>query len=247
MPKQKKKSRFVGHIVSRIKNGKDAYIIIVGERRSGKTIASIGLAYTISKELGQEFDPDKQNFFTVETFMAAVNKDNFLDGKVVCLQEAGVALYRRDWFKQAVKSFNSILQTIGFRKMVLIMTLPSVELMDKHAMGMANFIIRTIGIQEPDRVQAKLHTVKNYPVDGRKTHTPFYRYYEPQGLYQTMLANIFIRFAPKEIMDKVLKADIVFKESLSREAEQEILNDKLKTTVKTERVKRSATKFELPA
>lgn len=123
----------------RKQQNKDTIIVIVGEKRSGKSYGAIKIA----EKLDPNFDVDKQVFFEPRPFVEFMQTKT---DSVCILDEISVNYNTRVWFDVQVKIFNQILTTQGFRKNIILMTLPTLHHLDKQALDLCHFLFTTLRV-----------------------------------------------------------------------------------------------------
>lgn len=132
---------------------RDTIIFIVGEKRTGKSYSAIRLGEAIQKSWGLEpFDVTKQLFFEPEGFVKFFQTNT---NKVVILDEASLSLDTRQWFSVESKILNSLLQTQGFRRNIVLLTSPTLADFDKRSLGFGHFMILTykVGFSKVYRIK----------------------------------------------------------------------------------------------
>ena len=130
---------FLDLIQMRRERKKDSIIIIVGERRSGKSYAAIKLAENIDKE----FDVQKDLFFEPIEFL---KRFNTIENKAIVLDEASEHIDRRSWWDIQNKIFSSLLTREGYRQNVIILTFPVLTDLDQRAIRLSSHLITMFGV-----------------------------------------------------------------------------------------------------
>jgi len=140
-------------LTERRKLNRDTIIFIVGEKRTGKSYSAIRLGEQVQKMWGlPKFDVTKQLFFEPEGFVKFFQTNT---NRVVILDEASLSLDTRQWYTVESKILNSLLQTQGFRKNVVLLTSPTLSDFDKRSLGFGHFMILTyrIGFSRAYRIK----------------------------------------------------------------------------------------------
>lgn len=123
---------------------RDSILFIVGEKRTGKSYSAIRLGEVLQKSWGlPPFEVEKQLFFEPEGLVKAFQK---YTNRVLILDEASLSLDSRQWFTVESKILNSLLQTQGFRKNVVLLTSPTLADFDKRSLGFGHFMILTFRV-----------------------------------------------------------------------------------------------------
>ncbi|MBU1613661.1 hypothetical protein KKC87_04540 [Patescibacteria group bacterium] len=146
-------------IIMRQQRQQDTIIIIVGEKRSGKSYGAIKMAELINPN----FDAEKQVFFHPKDFVRFMQT---AQDDVCILDEASVYMSNRDWYDVQNKIMNQILMTQGFRRNVIIMTFPTLSHLDKQALDFCHYIITTLrlGLVKCFRVKVSQFSKKMFPL-----------------------------------------------------------------------------------
>lgn len=228
---------FFDEIKARLASGRDVVILIVGNRREGKSIGSIKLAEAIQKDFNVgtfPVTPGTQNFFTIPDMMDAV-ADHNLDGKVITLQEMGVAAYRRNFAKEANKTFNMVMQLIGYRRLCFIWTLPSLSFLDKHAVAMAHYIVTAHRLVKKQKIAYfKVSRIQHNPITG-KTYIKTFRFWQQRTARPSILAFLGLGLPSKKNFEAYTKADEAFKDFYVNDVRDRGKADLLKAEKKIKR------------
>lgn len=131
------------HILYRKSLGMDTVIVVCGAKRTGKTYFSMKSCEELSKIDGKEFSVEKNVFFDVLPFIKFMK--DATDSYCV-LEEAGIQYNAQQWFDVQAKIFRNILQSQGFRKNVIFLTLPNISYLLKSARFLCNFGVETVQI-----------------------------------------------------------------------------------------------------
>lgn len=187
---------FIEHICNRLSPTRktDAFILMVGGRRSGKSWGSVTLAEEIGKRTGKPYLVDKHNFFTTDAFLEEINKGTLEEGQPITLQELGVNASRRNWFKETQKAYNAITQTMGIYRLCVIGTLPSLKLIDPHQTLLAHYVLESAGeINYTKKVSAFIPHVISHNAMSGQTFFPAFRYYEEGQTVPTILSRVYLK------------------------------------------------------
>ena len=138
---------------------RDTIIIVVGEKRIGKSYAAI----KIGEKLNRDFDVDKQVFFDVRPFLQWFNsaKDS-----VCVLDEVSVSYSNREWYSIQNKIFRNLLTVQGYKRNTLIMTLPSLSHLDKTAFDLCHLLLvgTDQGVFRCYRIKSNQLSRKTFPI-----------------------------------------------------------------------------------
>lgn len=138
---------------------KDTVIIIVGEKRTGKSYS----AMKIAEGINPRFDADKDVFYDTKPFLMWLREAK---DSVCVLDEVSVSYSNRDWWDVQNKIFNQILTTQGFRRNVFIMTLPALSHLDKQAIDLSHYLLvmLRIGFLKCYRIMPRNLKAGYYPI-----------------------------------------------------------------------------------
>lgn len=131
------------HILYRKKLGMDTVIVVCGSKRTSKTYFSIKSCEELSKIENKKFDVKSQVFFDTLPFLKFMKTAT---DSYAILEEVGIGYNAQDWFEIQSKIFRNILQSQGFRRNVIFMTLPNISYLLKSARFLCNFGIETMQI-----------------------------------------------------------------------------------------------------
>lgn len=130
-------------------------ITICGKRGSGKSWAMLYLGWLLDRDYkdNPRFSVDKVSFKASE-FLEWLTKPKkeWRRGNVICLDDAGLHMYNRDSLTNFIKSINKTLQNVRYKHPIIILTLPSFGMLDKHARDMSDVYIEMVSRDEADRV-----------------------------------------------------------------------------------------------
>lgn len=123
-------------------------ITICGKRGSGKSWIMLYLAWLLDRDIegNSHFSIDKVSFKASE-FLSwlTAEKADWRRGSVICLDDAGLHMYNRDSLTNFIKMINKTLQNIRYKHPIVILTLPSFQMLDKHARDMTDIYIEATG------------------------------------------------------------------------------------------------------
>lgn len=219
----------------------DCFILMVGQRRSGKSWASVKLAEAIGKLTGLPYIVGQHNFFTLDAFLEAINKKRLKERQAITIQELGVNANRRNWYKEANKAFNSIVQVMGIYRLCVISTLPSLAVLDSTQVLLANYLLEadTFPNLRTKRSYFKPRVIAHDPIN-RKTYFPFFRHREPGKLVPTIVQKI--SFGVPEQAATFEEMDIAYKKELTKLTQIELRSNIESLAEAVEMVKRNADK-----
>jgi hypothetical protein len=103
---------------------------VVGREGTGKSHSAL----TISKAVDPSFTADDV-FFKPESLLEAFDSDEYGQGNMIVLDEAGVGLGNRSWYEKEQILLNQTLQTVRDDNMGVLICLPRLEELDSQTIG----------------------------------------------------------------------------------------------------------------
>ncbi len=146
-------------------------IVICGKRGSGKSFVMLTLANLLDRTADDKsyFSMDKISFKASE-FLEWLGGDNkrWRRGAVICLDDAGLHMYNRDSLTGFIKKINKTLQNIRYKHPIVILTLPSFNMLDKHARDMTDIYIEVGNDRDEENREnfCKIQELNLYPYYG---------------------------------------------------------------------------------
>lgn len=159
---------------------------IVGREGSGKSHTAIKLASTID----EDFSTD-QVIFRPQEFLRVLRDDEYQEGAVFVLDEAGVGFGSRTWQDRAQVHANQALQLIRSHNVGLIFTLPRLSELDSQTQGRLHAFLEIVEKEDgeyvrakwkwldPDRADSTGEIYKKYPRDSLGRRVTSFRFTPP--------------------------------------------------------------------
>lgn len=116
---------WVRYVHRRLENNKDFCVAIVGPTGSGKSYSAISIARLIDPE----FTAERIAFTGLELIRLVQSEPK--KGSVIVFEEAGVAIDSTKWASAINKAIKYLFQTVRHRNLVFILTLPSLNFLQK--------------------------------------------------------------------------------------------------------------------
>lgn len=196
----------IDYIRNQVYVEKTTYTILI--TASGKHTRQMRKS-TIALKLAMELDPK----FEMEKQMAIAESEAVLNvlgsvtgrGKVVILDELGVAAGHRDWFSSFNKAIGEDFEMHGFRGLIVLVTSPQERLVDVDVRGMFNMVITITYKNEKEHyVKAKVEERYSIPKAQAEPYSVFFRKRFPDGSSK-MIRRHKIYFPPKWLLDIYFK------------------------------------------
>lgn len=195
----------------RIRKGGNVNVILTGSPRLGKSVTMEGIAYI--------YNPERYSVsnvvWDIEPFVQRYNEARI--GDSIRFDEAGVGVNSRDWFAKKSKQFVAIMQTMGFKNLLVMMTTPSFDYIDSQARKLFHWYIEVVErennyvVLKVRELQYNAQTGKTYfkrPLVRNKDGTPYYmdvvKFYRP----------------PQRIIDDYDKASETWKEKMGKDIQK---------------------------
>ena len=124
------------------KKNRHALIVITGGTGTGKSYVALKIASNIDKTFNAD-TLEERLIFKPEAFGRAIANEKLKKGNAIILDEAGVGLGARDFQTISNKVISKIIQTMRFRNLCVIMTVPNLEWIDAIARRSVHYHIRT--------------------------------------------------------------------------------------------------------
>jgi ABC-type dipeptide/oligopeptide/nickel transport system ATPase component len=135
---------------------------VVGREGSGKSHSAISMASAVDPS----FTADDV-FFNPADLLEAFDSDEYEQGNVIILDEAGVGMGRRSWYDQAQILLNQTLQTVRDDNMGVFFTLPRLEELDSQTIGRLHAFIEMTDVYKDEGWALSKWKNINLTRDGR--------------------------------------------------------------------------------
>lgn len=135
---------------------------VVGREGSGKSHSAISMASAVDPSFSAD-----DVFFNPKDLLEAFDSDEYEQGNVIILDEAGVGMGRRSWYDQAQILLNQTLQTVRDDNMGVLFTLPRLEELDSQTVGRLHAFIEMTGLHKEEGWALSKWKNINLTRDGR--------------------------------------------------------------------------------
>lgn len=195
------RSPLVSGIKREVHNQKRNYaIIVVGKTQTRKSTFAVWLA----KALDEGFDMKEHMAVIRPTeFLKVLQKVPKKRGEVRLLDEFGVGMDHRQWYRFTNQGIVHTLETHGFRGLIVIVTVPFQDLVDKDALKF--FDMRITMIRKDDKakyVKIKVEELE-YNEDVKRQYKRF-----PRGRWKDgsmkRLDSFIVPYPDKEVLDEYM-------------------------------------------
>lgn len=210
-------SDVVKEIAYKLINGTGQNMLITGLPGSGKSWTALSLAVQICKITGAKFRPE-HICFTPLQFSQVYNDEKLTpEFSVLIFDEAGVSYGARDSQTSANKTFGQVIQTIRYRKLLIILTTPDMSFIDIVARKSLHWWLETVEIDRKNGLcYLKPHTVDVIQMTGDILY-PFPRFDD------YMVDSLLVSKVAQDIAAQYEKVSHEYKKQIAMQAETQFL------------------------
>lgn len=164
---------FSANMHKRIRQNKNALIVVVGETGSGKSYTALRLA----EEIDPTFNVDRI-VYSIEDLMDLINSNLLPKGGVIIVDESGVLVPSREWYSLSNRVLNYVLQTFRQDNLILFFCVPDMSFIDSQTRKLFHYILQPISINRTtDEITVKVQRILVKP-KGKDPWYVFPRYAE---------------------------------------------------------------------
>lgn len=128
--------------------------VLVGREGSGKSHSAL----RICEAADASFHADRV-YFDPANFVEDLRGGEVGEGDAVMLDESGVGLGNRTWYEQSQVLFNQLLQTIRDNNLIILLTLPRLNELDKQARGRLHAVMEADTLEPGERATWRFKNV----------------------------------------------------------------------------------------
>jgi len=188
---------------------------IVGSTGSGKSYSAMRLAEIIDKD----FNINKV-FFRIRDFITAINKKEIKKGSCVVIDEAGIGWAARSFMEQENRDMSALFQAVRFMNFGIILTVPSLFMVDKHGRDLLHATGRTLGINRTEGYVKLQYKIQNIDaLTGHKVYRKYPRVRQPNGQLKR-ITFIKVHKPSKKLIQNYEKRKRIFAEELFAEIDK---------------------------
>lgn len=212
--KQISATLMIDQIRKEIRDGGNVNVVITGLPRSGKSLTMESIAYA--------FNPAKWTIentaWDIQPFIELYNKAE--KGSILKFDEAGVGMSSREWYEKKNKKLTFIIQTYGFKNLLVIMTTPSFDFIDVTARKLFHHYIHiNKKYKNKGYVSCKWRWIKYNPQNGKTyLERPIVRV----GNAGIRVNGFKIRLPPKFVIDAYNRKSEEWKQKFGEIIEKEL-------------------------
>jgi len=133
----------------------------------GKSWSAMSVADMLDRDTDDKPRFDfKRIAFGAEDFSKMV-RTNWKKGTVIMLDDAGLALYSREAMTQTVRDVSKIFQSVRYKNLCILLTLPSFAMLDVNVRRLIDCYIEVLHIdQKEQQTVCKFHWLQSNPHSG---------------------------------------------------------------------------------
>ncbi len=140
----------------------------LGGSGTGKSFSAIGVADYIDPN----FTIDNV-FFDIKSLLEAISEKKIVKGSCAILDEAGISFSSREAMTKKNRQLSFLFQSMRYMNFGLIMTVPNLQLIDKHGRDLLHMTFRTLNInREEEFVHAKVRVIDFDPIKAEAYPKP---------------------------------------------------------------------------
>lgn len=189
-------------------------IVITGKTQMRKSTTAIKLAL----ELDPKFDLKKQMAVVRTLDMLKVLQRKSKKYSVEILDELGVGMPHREWMKFLNKAMSYVMQTYGFRRKIIIVTVPYEDYVDVDARKLFDMLIKVVNKDDDHKYCILKVTEMEWNSKLKRMYYQYPRVKTPNGIKRVECFKI--KYPPKEIMDEYFRISNPIKEELGEELQE---------------------------
>jgi Zonular occludens toxin (Zot). len=177
MSEDYKTNIFISRLKSRLKNQQHFIVLIVGRPGSGKSYTALRIAELVDENFTLE-----NVAYTPKEFISLVK--NRKEGSAIVFDEAGVAIYSREWQKKINRIFAKLIQILRYKCLGIIFTTPHALFLDKAVRVLFDYILLAEGFDRENNVsycKVFMNSPLNY-IFSYETLMPFTIQYDGKTL-----------------------------------------------------------------
>ena len=210
-------------------------IIIVGRRGRGKSRVAIKIASGLNPAFLSE-DADtiirKRVIRSVRQLAELMNDTSIKRGDVIVFDEAGVGAGSREWYTKLNRNISKLIQIFRYTGVVLILTVPKMDLVDTHIRSDVNYSIEAVGINRTS-CENIVH-IKKWKISNREDdkNSKIYRKFLRNNKTGQPIKWMYFKNIPARLANAYENYSREFKDDIRREILDDIKDDQKKALEK---------------
>lgn len=215
-------------VIKWTKENMNRIIIIVGNPGSGKSWTALAYMYLLyAARDGRLPTPETFPFenitFDPLTFLERVEQT---EGEVIMFDEGGVGANARRWYTKSNIAISQVIQTMRFKRHVILVTVPRLSMIDKHLRDLAHELHIVTGVRKNNKNLVWVRELSYYAGKDKEESNRLYpAFYLPQYRLGYLIKAMWVGAPPKWLADKYEEMSREYKEKVLREAKKTIAED----------------------
>lgn len=206
------------------KRRQNCLIACVGETGTGKSYTALQIASTLDKGFNHETVKERVVVSPEQFTDLVVNKANTLQtGSALVIDEAGAgSLQAREWHSVTNKQITYLLQVFRYQQLLVIFTVPSLDMIDKNARKLINYVVEARKINfDKGLCKCKVYRLT---YDKIKAEKPYKQRFVKKDQYGEDVILDYINFSkpPTKLGNAYEKYSYAFKKEMARKNYEEI-------------------------
>jgi len=185
---------------------------VVGREGSGKSHSALSIARTVDPSFSAD-----DVFFDPQDLLEAFDSDDYGQGNVIILDEAGVGLGNRSWYDKEQILLNQTLQTVRDDNMGVLFTLPRLEELDSQTIGRLHAFIEMLATHPDEGWAVSKWKNINLSRDGQNTDWKKYTRLRVDGV-KKRITRFGITAPPADLVEEYERRKESFKADLYEDA-----------------------------
>lgn len=201
-------------------------IIIVGDPGTGKSYTALTYMYWFySIKYGHKIRPNEFPFDNI-TFdpLDFLNRVDGQEGEVIMFDEGGVGANARRWYTKANIAMSEVIQTMRFKRHIILVTVPRLRMVDKHLRDLAHELHTLPGIRKKNHNLVHIRELMyNSTSDESSRMYPAFAVYtngRPKIVY---LKALWVPSPPSWLAQEYEKRSQAYKNQVLQEAKEKIM------------------------
>ena len=151
---------------------------IIGGLGSGKSWAALEIADYI---MSGRFVANTHVFFKIKDFIRAVKEGKIKRGDCIILDEVGISFSSRASMSKANRAMSAVFQIMRFKNFAVIMTVPSLKLIDVVGRDVLNVVLETKKMNREEEYSVCKYKICQHDAMQGKTYRKYARWRDIDG------------------------------------------------------------------
>lgn len=201
-----------------LSDGYDLLLLVVGNTRSGKSVAGIDLCLLLD-EKGQ-FAPERI-VFTTKDYLRFFTDPNGYSGMATMYDDAGIGLSNREWQTFQNRVFGKLAQGYAYRHFVTVITTPRINFIELQARQLFRLVLESSGTRGVFKLKEAVPPAINFKNGYTMFQYPTMEFHDM--VYK--IKTVSFPMAPRWIHDAYLERKDTFMRSSLKEFQKGLSDD----------------------